>query len=121
MTPETRAIMERYEEAERRAQEAEAAAQGRKTLALVGAVLIGLIPLGSIGRRIIQEKSWKENPSGTAKAIGTGVAGGLVLFGLNYGVFLLKKKMGDAFHTSLAFLFVAGLIAGSIYLLRKRQ
>lgn len=121
MTPETRAIMERYEEAERRAQEAEAAAQGRKTLALVGAVLIGLIPLGSIGRRIIQEKSWKENPSGTAKAIGTGVAGGLVLFGLNYGVFLLKKKMGDAFHTSLAFLLVAGLIAGSIYLLRKRQ
>lgn len=121
MTPETRAIMERYEEAERRAQEAEAAAQGRKTLALVGAVLIGLIPLGSIGRRIIQEKSWKENPSGTAKAIGTGVAGGLVLFGLNYGVFLLKKKMGDAFHTSLAFLLVVGLIAGSIYLLRKRQ
>ena len=59
--------MERYEEAERRAKEAEAAAQGRKTLALAGAVLIGLIPLGSIGRRIIQEKSWKENPSGTAR------------------------------------------------------
>lgn len=119
MTPETRAIMERFEEAERRAQEAEAAARGKKMLALAGAVLIGLIPLGVIGRRIIQEKSWKENPSGTAKAIGTGIAGGLVLFALNYGVFLLKIKMGDAFHTSLAFLLVGALIVGSIYLLRK--
>ncbi len=119
MTPETRAIMERYEEAERRAQEAEAAARAKKNLALVGSILIGLIPLGVIGRRIIQEKSWKENPSGTAKAIGTGVAGGLVLFGLNYGVFLLKIKMGDAFNTTLAFLIVGALIAGSIYLLRK--
>lgn len=53
------------------------------------------------------------------KAIGIGIGGGLVLFGLNYGVFLLKLKMGDAFHTSLAFLLVAGLIAGSIYLLKK--
>lgn len=119
MTPETRAIMERFEEAERRAQEAEAAARAKKNLALVGSILIGLIPLGVIGRRIIQEKSWKENPSGTAKAIGTGIAGGLVLFALNYGVFLLKIKMGDAFNTTLAFLIVGGIIVGSIYLLRK--
>ena len=119
MTPETRAIMERYDEAERRAQEAEAAAQGRKTLALAAAILIGLIPLATIGRRILREKTWKENPSGTAKALGAGLAGGLVLFALNYGVFLLKIKMGDAFNTALAFLIVAGLIAGSVYLLRK--
>lgn len=118
-TPETRAILERFEQAERQAQEAEAAAQGRRTLALVGAILIGLIPLGVIGSRIIQEKSWKGNPSGTAKAIWTGLAGGLLLFALNYGIFLLKIKMGDAFNTTLAFLLVGALIAGSFYLLRK--
>ena len=119
MTPETRAIMERFEESERRAQEAEAAAQARKTLALAAAVFIGLIPLGMIGRRIIREKSWRENPSGTVKALGTSLAGGLALFALNYGVFLLKIKMGDAFNTALAFLIVGALIAGCVYLLRK--
>ena len=45
-TPETRAVLERFEEAERRSQEAEAAAKARRTLALGGAILIGLIPLG---------------------------------------------------------------------------
>lgn len=119
LTPETRAIMERFEEAERRSQEARAADEALKTLALGLSVLIGLIPLGVIGRRIVREKTWKGNPSGTVKAIGTGIGGGFVLFGLNYGEFLLKLKMGDAFHTSLAFLLVAGLIAGSIYLLKK--
>lgn len=120
ITPETRAIMERYEEAERRAQEAEVAAKARKTLALSVAILIGLIPLGVIGRRILREKSWKGNPSGTAKAIGTALAGGAVLFGLNYGIFLLKMRYGDAFNTTLAFLLVAAMIAGSIYLLQKK-
>ena len=43
-----------------------------------------------------------------------------MLFALNYGVFLLKIKMGDAFNTALAFLLVGALIVGSIYLLRKK-
>lgn len=116
-TPETRAVLERFEEAERRSQEAEAAAKARRTLALVGAILIGLIPLGVIGREIIRKKSWRDNPGGTVRAVGTGLAGGAVLFGLNYGIFLLKMRMGDAFNTSLAFLLVGILIAGSLYLL----
>ncbi len=60
-TPETRAVLERFEEAERRSQEAEAAAKARRTLALGGAILIGLIPLGYIGREIIRKKSWRDN------------------------------------------------------------
>lgn len=120
-TPETRAVLERFEEAERRSQEAEAAAKARRTLALVGAILIGLIPLGYIGREIIHKKSWKDNPSGTVRAVGTSLAGGAVLFGLNYGIFLLKMRMGDAFHIALAFLIVAALVAGAIYLMKKKQ
>ncbi|MBP3794867.1 MAG: hypothetical protein ILA23_02370 [Bacteroidales bacterium] len=120
-TPETRAVLERFEEAERRSQEAEAAAKARRTLALGGAILIGLIPLGYIGREIIRKKSWRDNPGGTVRALGVGLTGGVVLFGLNYGIFLLKIKMGDAFHIALAFLIVAALVAGAIYLMKKKQ
>ena len=120
-TPETRAVLERFEEAERRSQEAEAAAKARRTLALVGAILIGLIPLGYIGREIIRKKSWRDNPGGTVRALGVGLAGGVVLFGLNYGVLYLKIKYGDGFNTILAFLIVAALIAGAIYLMKKKQ
>ena len=59
-------------------------------------------------------------PHCTARALGVALAGGCVLFALNYGVILLKIKMGDAFNTALAFLIVGALIAGSIYLLRKK-
>ena len=120
ITPETRAILERAREAERRAQEAEAAAKAQKTLALCGAILIGLVPLCVIGRRILREKTWKDNPGGTARALVAALAGGIVLFGLNYGVLYLKYKYGDAFNTVLAFLIVAGLIVGCIYLLRGK-
>ena len=120
ITPETQAILDRFEEAERRAEEAQAANKARKTVALSVAILIGLIPIGTIGRRIIRGKTWKENPAGTARALGVGILGGAVLFALNYGIFLLKIKMGDAFNTALAFLIVAGLIAGSVFLLRKK-
>jgi hypothetical protein len=120
ITPETRAILERAREAERRAEEAEAAAKAQKTLALCGAILIGLVPLCVIGRRILRKQSWKDNPAGTVRALGVGLFGGVCLFALNYGIFLLKIRMGDAFNSALAFLLVAALIAGSIYLLRKK-
>jgi len=120
MTPETRAIMERFEQAEREVQAAEAAARARKTLMLAVAVLIGLIPVVVTGRRVLRKKTWKDNPGGTVRALGVALAGGVVLFGLNYGVLYLKLKYGDGFNTTLAFLIVAGLVAGSIYLLNKK-
>lgn len=119
ITPETRAILERAREAERRAEEAEAAAKAQKTLALCGAILIGLVPLCVIGRRILRKKTWKDNPAGTVRALGVGLVGGVCLFALNYGIFLLKIRMGDAFNSALAFLLVSALIAGSVYLIRS--
>ncbi len=118
--PETRAVLERFEQAEREVQAAEAAARARKTLMLAVAVLIGLIPVVVTGRRVLREKTWKDNPGGTALALGASLAGGVILFGLNYGVLYLKLKYGDGFNTTLAFLIVAGLVAGSIYLLNKK-
>lgn len=119
ITPETRAVLERSEQLEREIEAAEAAAKARNTLVLAVSVLIGIIPLGHIGRKIVQEKTWKENPAGTVKALGVGLAGGAVLFGLNYGILLLKIKMGAAFNTALAFLIVAAMVAGSVYILNK--
>ena len=120
ITPETRAVLERFEQAEREVQAAEAAARARKTLMLAVAVLIGLIPVVVTGRRVLREKTWKDNPGGTFRAVMVALAGGVVLFGLNYGVLYLKLKYGDGFNTTLAFLIVAGLVAGSIYLLNKK-
>lgn len=119
ITPETQAILDRFDEAERHAQEAEAAARTRRTLALTAAILIGLIPIGTTVRNIVRRKSWRDNPSGTRKALGVSLAGGAVLFALNYGLFLLKIRMGDAFNTAFVFLIVAAMIAGSIYFLKK--
>ena len=120
ITPETRAILERHEQAIQDAEAAQEAARARKTLILAVAGLIGLIPVVVIGRRVLREKTWKDNPGGTVRALWTAFAGGLVLFGLNYGVLYLKYKYGDAFNTALAFLIVAGLIVGCIYLLRGK-
>ena len=120
ITPETRAIMERFEQAEREAQEAEALARARRMLILAMSVLIGLIPVTVNGRKILKEKTWKDNPSGTVSALLISVAGGVVLFGLNYGVLYLKFRYGDAFNTTMAFLLVAGLTAGGVYLLKKK-
>ena len=119
ITPETQAILDRFDEAERHAQEAEAAARTRRTLALTAAILIGLIPIGTTVRNIVRRKSWRDNPFGTRKALGVSLAGGAVLFALNYGLFLLKIRMGDAFNTAFVFLIVAAMIAGSIYFLKK--
>ena len=120
ITPETRAILERHEQAIQEAEAAQEAARARKTLILAVAGLIGLIPVVVIGRRVLREKTWKDNPGGTVRALGIAFAGGLVLFGLNYGVLYLKYKYGDAFNTALAFLIEVGLIVGCIYMLRGK-
>ena len=121
ITPETQAILDRFEEAERHAQEAEEAARARKTLALAAAILIGLVPVGVTGRNIVQKKSWRDNRAGTLQALGVSLLGGVVLFALNYSLVLLKIRMGNAFNTAFVFLIVAVLIAGSIYLYRKKD
>lgn len=101
--------------------ESTTAARTRKMLALSVALLIGLIPPVMIARRIIVKKTWRMSPFGSVMALGMGFLGGAVLFALNYGIFLLKIRMGNAFNITLAFLLVAAMIVGSIYLLNKKD
>ena len=121
ITPETRALLDEYDRAMEQTREAEEAARTRRTLALVFSLAVGLIPVVHIGRRAIRQKSWRQNPDGTARALGVALLGGVVLFGLNYGIFLLRLKLGDAFPLAFAFLAVAALIALAILLLRKKS
>ena len=120
-TPETRAVLERFEQLERETAAAEAARTADKTLALALSLVIALIPLGYIGLQVVKRQSYKTNPGGTAKALGVGLLGGAVLFGLNYGVFLLKLRMGGALNTVLAYLLVLAIVVGAIWLLKKKN
>lgn len=116
-----RAMQEKIDEMNRKAEEAEREESNKKTMALWGAILIGLIPLGYIGKMVIKGKTWETNPRGTAQALATGLAGSAVLFGLNYGIFLLKIKYGDSFNSAFVFLIVVILVIAAIYSLRKKK
>ena len=119
ITPETSAVLEQFQKMEQDIQEAEKASRARKTLILLISIAVGIIPLVSIGIKAVRGKTWQDNPGGTARALGVALAGGAVLFAFNYGILMLKLKMGDAFNTALAFILVAALIVGSVYLLRS--
>ncbi|MBQ6086830.1 MAG: hypothetical protein IJK96_02075 [Bacteroidales bacterium] len=118
-TPETRAILEQFDQLTENIRESEKAERTNKTIALIFSLAVGLIPLGYLGRQAVKEKTWKDNPEGTVKGLVVGLLGGAVLFGLNYGIFLLKLRMGDDFNTVFAFALVAAMIIGAIYLLKK--
>jgi len=77
ITPETRAILERSAQLEQEIQAARAADKAIKTVSFALALVIGLIPLFVVCRSMIREKTWKENPGGTARALGVALAGGL--------------------------------------------
>ena len=47
------------------------------------------------------------------------LAGGAAIFGLNYGILLLKHEMGNGFNTALSFLLVIALIVWAIRALNK--
>ena len=95
--------------------------QKEKSTVMWIAIIIGLIPLGYIGKQIIQEKTWKSNPKRTFQAIAMGLAGGALLFALDYGIFMLKIEYGTRFNTVLVVAFVLFLIIGSIYVLKKKK
>lgn len=120
-TPETKEILERYEQMEREVQAAEEAARTQKTIALSLSILVGLIPFGVILRRSVRESTWKNNPGGTIAGLLIALLGGALLFGLNYGIFYLRFNTGEQFNIALAFLLVAAMIAGAIFLLLKKD
>ncbi len=119
LTPEGQALIEQSEQLSEQIAQGEAKERESKTRILIISLIIALIPAVYIGKDIVAGKTWQSNPDGTRRAVGTALAGGLVLFALNYGILYLKHRMGDSFNTALAFLLVAALLAFALHLLKK--
>ena len=115
-----RAMEEQVEQIIQKSEEAKQEKAAQQRLAMWIAILIGLVPFGVIVAQVIKGRTWRDNPGGTAKALAIGIAGATVLAGLNYGIFLLKIEYGSKFNTAVVVAFVLFLVAGSIYLLKKK-
>ncbi|MBP5571119.1 MAG: hypothetical protein J6X39_00380 [Bacteroidales bacterium] len=120
ITPEVQAIRDRFDQMEQRDAEVRAANQLRMTIALVISIIVGLIPFFWILVKSFKTGSWKVNPGGTVWGLAIALAGGVVLFALNYGIFWLRFKYDDAFNAVLTYGLVLALIIGVIYLLNKK-
>ena len=120
ITPEVQAVRDKFDQMEQRNAEVRAANQLRMTIALVISIIVGLIPFFWILVKSFKTGSWKVNPGGTVWGLAIALAGGVVLFALNYGIFWLRFKYDDAFNAVLTYGLVLALIIGVIYLLNKK-
>ena len=103
-------------------QQSEAAEQERnekKTFILVISLLLGIIPISVVGKKIYRDRSWETNPQGMWRALGIALAGGAVLFALNYGVFYLKLIHNEVFQIAFPAAIALAVIVGVIIYWRK--
>lgn len=116
-----RAMQEQLDQMNQQIAKAEKEKSEKQTIALWAAIAISLIPLGVIAKQIIGKRTWEDNPRGTLQSLAIGLAGAAVLFGLNYGVLLLKIEYGSSFNTAFAVVIVLFLIGVAIYAVRKKD
>ncbi|MBR3405512.1 MAG: hypothetical protein IKG92_01225 [Bacteroidales bacterium] len=105
------------------AEKSEAAERQEKTTRAVMLILslaVAVIPLWGIGKRIIQHPEVR-TAKGVTLALLIGVAGGAVLFAINYGWMFLRVKYGDELNFPLALLITVGIAAGAIFLMNKKD
>ena len=87
---------------------------------LVLSLAVAVVPLCSIGKKIIDHPEVRTF-KGVASALGIGLLGGAVLFGLNYGWMYLRLEHGDAINFPMALLITLGLAGFAIFLLHKKD
>ena len=120
MTPQEKALLEQFEEAQQRSEEAQAARGNKMMIALIISILIGLIPFVYLLVKAFKENTWKNNPGGTIWGLVVGLAGGALLFAINYGIFWFRINHEGLFNGILTYGLVLALIVGVIYLLNKK-
>lgn len=120
ITPEVQAVRDKFDQMEQRNAEVRAENQLRVNIALIISILVGLIPFFWILVKSFKTGSWKANPSGTVWGLLIALAGGVLLFAVNFGIFWLRFKYDDAFNAVLTYGLVLALIIGVIYLLNKK-
>ena len=116
-----RDMQEQVDKINQQTVEAEKEKSDKQMMAMWAAILIGLIPLGVIGKQIIRKQTWKNNRVGTAQALAIGIVGSIALFAFNYGIFWLKIEYGSKFNTAVVVALVLFLVIGSIYVLKKKK
>ena len=108
------AMQEQMDEVTQKSEAAEQEKSDKKTFVLVISLLLGLFPIAVVGKKIYKDRSWETNPQGMWRALGIAVAGGAVLFALNYGVFYLKLIHNEVFMivfpASIALAVIVGVI-----------
>ena len=128
----TRAMLEMYgatdEYLEMQAQmdeivaQEERAEQQKKTqnlLIIALSLIIALIPTAAIIRMAVQGKFRGAGAGGILKAVLILLAGGVVLFALNYGWFYLRVNYSQEMNKVLAGLIVVGLVVLAVVFMRK--
>lgn len=94
--------------------------QTQRTIMLVLSLAVAVIPVWTIGKRIIQHPE-ERTPMGATLALLIALAGGAVLFAFNYGWMYLRLKAGDALNFPLALIITIGIAAGAIFLMNKKD
>ncbi|MBR6457690.1 MAG: hypothetical protein IKS71_03740 [Bacteroidales bacterium] len=120
MTPQEKAILDRFEEAQMKTEEARAVHNTKKTIALIISIIVGLIPFCYLLVKSIKENTWKNNAGGTVWGLLIGLAGGVLLFAINYGIFWFRMNHEGLFNGIVTYGLVIALIVGVIYLLNKK-
>jgi hypothetical protein len=115
-----RQMQEQLDQVIEKSEQAEKEKAAKQQIALWVALAIGFIPLCAIGKQVLSKRTWEENPSGTRQALGIALAGAVALFGLNYGIFLLKIEYGSSFNSVMAVALVLLLTIAAIYVVRKK-
>lgn len=113
------AMQEQMDEITQKSEAAEQEKSDKKTFVLVISLLLGLSPIAVVGKKIYKDRSWETNPQGMWRALGIAVAGGAVLFALNYGVFYLKLIHNEVFMIVFPASIVLAVIVGVIIYWRR--
>lgn len=108
------AMQEQMDEVTQKSEAAEKERSDKTTFVIVISLVLGLIPIAVVGKKIYKDRTWETNPQGMWRALGIAVAGGAVLFALNYGVFYLKLIHNEVFMivfpASIALAVIVGVI-----------
>ena len=130
----TRAMLEMYgatdEYLEMQAQMDDIVAQEERTeqqkktqnlLIITLSLIIALIPTVAVIRMAVQGKFKEAGAGGIIRAVLILLAGGTVLFALNFGWFYLRVNYAQEMNKVLAGLIVAGLVVLAIVMMRKEK
>ena len=92
----------------------------QRTIMLVLSLAVAVVPVCVIGKRIIEHPE-ERTLKGVTLALLIALAGGVVLFAINYGWMYIRVEYGDAINFPMALLITIGIAAGAIFLMNKKD